>query len=134
MSTHKDLESDILQVLPPNTNRYPYKGLQDFGSHIALEQGNFYNDKTGESSPYVLFTNVTNVTDQAFTRDFDISKHKSSWHLLDSYYPHTQRLLIRTVTLKDHERAHTTLTNQLIAKLTAMNGADLSLDWTGSAN
>lgn len=71
MSTNKDLESDIIQVLPPDTNRYPYKGLQDFWSHIALERENFHNDKIGESSQYVLFTNVA---DRAFIWDFDIDK------------------------------------------------------------
>lgn len=131
MSTNKNPEEEILQFLPSNTSRYPYEGLQDFWSHIALEQENFHNDKTGKCSQYVLFTNVT---DQAFTRDFDISKHKPSWRLFDSYYPYTQLLVIRMVTSKDHERAHTALANLLIGKLAAMNEVNLSLDWTGSAD
>lgn len=131
MSTNRNPEEDILQCLPSNTSRYPYKGLQDFWSQIALEQKKFHNDKTGQSSQYVLFANVT---DRTFIRDFNISKHKSSWRLFDSYYPCTQLLLIRMITSKDHEPAHTALVNQQICKLAAMNGANLFLDWTGSAD
>lgn len=128
MPKHRDLE---LPVLPPNTIQYPYKGLRDFWSLVSREQTRFHNDKTGQSSQYMVFTGVDN---KAFTRDFDIWKHKSSWQLLDSYFPYTRILLIRMVTSKDHERAHTGLANLMVAKLASMNGVNLSLDWTGSAD
>lgn len=50
MPTNKGLESNILQELPSSTSRYLYKGLQDFWSHIALEQDQFHNVKIGECS------------------------------------------------------------------------------------
>lgn len=124
-------DSEAIQCLPSNTNCYPYKGLQDFWTQIALEQEHFYNDTTRKRSEKVLFKNVT---DEAFARDFDISKHKSSWRLVDSYYPCNKLLLVRMVTLKDHERAHTAFFNHLITKLASMNGANLSLDCTGCAD
>lgn len=94
MPTNKDSEIGILEGLPSTTNQYPYKGLEDFWSHIDEEQARFLDDQTGESSEYVVFTNVDN---QTFTRDFDIIKHKSSWRLLDSYEPSSQILLVRAV-------------------------------------
>ncbi|KAJ9220354.1 hypothetical protein DTO169C6_7243 [Paecilomyces variotii] len=126
-----DLEDTILNGLPPNTKQYEYKGLQNLWSLVSLEQERFRRDKTGKTSQYMLFTNIENET---FLHDFDISKHKSSWQLLDSYYPFAQVLLIRMLTYKDHERTHMALVNLMIFKLSSMNGANLELDWTGSAD
>ncbi|KAL1846952.1 hypothetical protein Plec18170_008921 [Paecilomyces lecythidis] len=126
-----DLEDVILNGLPPNTKQYEYKGLQKLWSLVYLEQERFLSDKTGKTSQYMLFTNIES---QTFLHDFDISKHKSSWQLLDSYYPFAQVLLIRMVTSKDHERAHLALLNLMISKLSNMGGANMALDWTGSAD
>lgn len=121
---------DILKLLPPNTKHYPYNGLQDFWSHVAAEQNRFLDDETGNTSQYMLFTNIRNNT---FTRDFDIVKHKSSWHLVDSYYIPAEILLIKMSTSKHHERVHIELSNLMNLKLCKMNGANLGLDSTGSA-
>lgn len=102
-STNMDLANGILEGLPSYTSQYAYKGLQNFWSLVSLEQARFHSAKTGKSSQYMLFTNVDN---QAFTRDFDISKHKSSWRLFDSYYPFAQLLLIRMVTPPRIMREH----------------------------
>lgn len=78
----------------------------------------------------MLFTNITN---QTFTRDFNICHHKPSWHHFDTYFPHSLQLLIRHITCKDHERAQTGLVNIMLTKLAAMNGANMSLGRAGSA-
>lgn len=78
----------------------------------------------------MLFTNINH---QAFTRDFNISHHKSNWRLFDTCFPHFQQLVVRIATFEDHERAQTGLVNIMLTKLAAMNGANMSLDWTGSA-
>lgn len=130
MSENEDsVEGGILEGVP-NISQYQYKGLQNFWSLVALEQERFY-DEAGTCSPYILFSHVDNKT---FTRDFDIINHKSSWRLFDSYYPFSQLLLVRMVTTKDHERAYMRLVDLIIFKLAKMNGANFTLDWTGSAD
>lgn len=76
-----DTIDDILQILPPNTNQYPYKGQEDFWARVTLEQHRFFNDKTGNISPYIL---LTDVDTEAFTRDFGPVHYKENWRYLDS--------------------------------------------------
>ena len=52
-----------------------------------MPESDRFHDKTGKRSVYMVFTNVS---DQRFTRDFDISKHESSLGFVDSYYPRCQ--------------------------------------------
>lgn len=130
MPTNTHLEDGIVEALPPNTNQHVYRGLHYFWSFVTQEQTHFDDDKTRNHSQYMLFTNINY---QTFTHDFNICHHKPSWQLVDTYFPHSQQLLIRTSTFKDHERAQAGLVNIMLTKLAAMNGANMSLDWTGSA-
>lgn len=130
MPTNIHLEDGIVQALPPDTSQHVYRGLQYFWSFVTQEQTQFHDDQTRNHSQYMLFSKINNET---FTRDFNICHHKPSWHLFDTYFPHSQQLLIRASTFTDHERAQAGLVNIMLTKLAAMDGANMSLDWTGSA-
>lgn len=123
-----DIVEDLLRVLPPNTIRYPYKGQEDFWSRVATEQHRFLSDKTGSTSPYMLFTDVDN---EAFARDFDPAQHKESWNCLDSYYPFTKLLLVRTIITRCQEIVNNHLLDLMLTRLYPMNSADISLTFYG---
>lgn len=124
MSSNIDSQDGIAASLPPGTNRYPYKGMQDMLNVVGDEQELFENDKEGRRSQVILFFNVD---EQKYATEIPLHPEaKSICRSIDSYYPFAQILLVKMKT-QAYDDAHEALTKILPMKLGRMNDAHLAL-------
>lgn len=116
----------LLALLPPYTNKYPYRSLRNFRSILSYEAKRVHEEP--KSSQFVLFTHLTPV---AFDSDFKQPTRDIICHAIDSYSPKQEELVLKMKT-GAHEAAHKSFDKLLNEKLAFMNLADRKLLGVGS--